>query len=190
MIRTRRERDRAGFEVAPDTVAPLRVDVGKHTGVEARGHHLVVGRALGEYGILLSLHCHLPFRRRKPLRPFPRWSPFDSPARTLGPGVLVNHLDGGGPRLMNPGEIVLARMWSTGRWRRERNGKRTFLPRIAAQMRALLPGTWGVRHNVKDASVTLRSWLTRYLAFRRGQSGMQRCNHLRAPSDGCGNALG
>src|SRR5262249_37486233 len=64
VIRTRRERDRAGFEVAPDTVAPLRVDVGKHTRVKPRGHHLVVGRELGEYGILMSLHCHLTFRGR------------------------------------------------------------------------------------------------------------------------------
>jgi hypothetical protein len=31
--------------------------------------------------------------------------------------------------------------------------------------------------------------LTRYLALHRGQSGMQRCYHLRALADGCGDAL-
>src|SRR5262249_40863211 len=34
-----------------------------------------------------------------------------------------------------------------------------------------------------------RGWLTRYLALRRGQSGMQRCDHLRALADGRGHAL-
>src|SRR6516165_2087427 len=37
--------------------------------------------------------------------------------------------------------------------------------------------------------LTLRSRLTRYLALHRGQSGMQRCYHLRALADGCGDAL-
>src|SRR5262245_430906 len=37
--------------------------------------------------------------------------------------------------------------------------------------------------------LTPRSRLTRYLALHRGQSGMQRCYHLRALADGCGDAL-
>jgi hypothetical protein len=56
----------------------------------------------------------------------------------------------------------------------------------------MLPSAWGeCGTNVEDAwpSVTLRSWLTRYLALHRGQSSMQRCYHLRALSDGCGDAL-
>src|SRR5262249_40163950 len=55
--------------------------------------------------------------------------------------------------------------------------------------RKLLPSAWGeCGTNVEDAwpSATLRSWLTRYLALHRGQSGIQRCYHLRPPSDGCG----
>src|SRR5262249_14762831 len=36
---------------------------------------------------------------------------------------------------------------------------------------------------------TSHGWLTRYLGLHRGQSGMQRRYHLRALSDGCGDAL-
>lgn len=62
-------------------------------------------------------------------------------------------------------------------------------PRKCAHCYQALWGECGA--NVEDAwpSVTLRSWLTRYLALHRGQSGMQRCYHLRALSDGCGDAL-
>src|SRR5262249_17388714 len=44
----------------------------------------------------------------------PRWCSFP-PERVLERSVK-----------MNPGEIILARMWSTGRWRRERNWNPTF----------------------------------------------------------------
>src|SRR5262249_35232070 len=95
-------------------------------------------------------------------------------AQTLA--LMKRRAGGGEPR-------PLRRVW------RERNWKHS--PRIAAQMRALLPSAWGERGNVEDAwpSATLRSWLTRYLALHRRESGMQRCYHLRALSDGCGDAL-
>src|SRR6516165_8430297 len=38
-------------------------------------------------------------------------------------------------------------------------------------------------------SIGTGSRLTLYLALHRGQSGMQRCYHLRALADGCGDAL-
>ena len=88
--------------------------------------------------------------------------------------------------------LCCCRMMLTSCGRRAEKAASEHFPRIAAQMRALLPSAWGeCGTNVEDAwpSVTLRSWLTRYLALHRGQSGMQRCYHLRALSDGCGDAL-